>query len=77
MHWVLFLYRRLSPIGEHFYDGITLDPLEIMFVKVKSYTLMNGVSSANKAVKYQQWLHVSLNENKQSDGCWPMGRSRI
>ncbi|GAX76065.1 hypothetical protein CEUSTIGMA_g3508.t1 [Chlamydomonas eustigma] len=55
--------ERLSPQGEYFYDGITLDPLEVMFVKVKSYTLQNGVSSANKAVKYQQWLHPDV---------WPM-----
>ena len=31
-----------------------------MFVKVKSYTLMNGVTSAQKAVKYQQWMHVGM-----------------
>ena len=53
-------HSRLSPLGEHFNDGLTLDPLEVMFVKVKSYTLMNGVTSAQKAVKYQQWMHVGM-----------------
>lgn len=51
--------------GEHMCDGYTLDPLEVMFVKLKSYTLMNAVSSAMKAVKYQQWMHPEL-----GDGGW-------
>ncbi len=46
---------RFSPQGENYVDGITLDPLEVMFVKVKSFTLMNGISSSLKAVKYEKW----------------------
>ncbi len=41
---------RLSPVGEHFYDGISLDPLEVMFVKLKSYTLMNGSKGQEKGI---------------------------
>eukprot|EP00195_Chlamydomonas_chlamydogama_P010072 CAMPEP_0202914022 /NCGR_PEP_ID=MMETSP1392-20130828/62019_1 /ASSEMBLY_ACC=CAM_ASM_000868 /TAXON_ID=225041 /ORGANISM="Chlamydomonas chlamydogama, Strain SAG 11-48b" /LENGTH=431 /DNA_ID=CAMNT_0049605511 /DNA_START=282 /DNA_END=1577 /DNA_ORIENTATION=- len=52
--------QRFNPMGENYYDGITLDPLEVMFVKVKSFTVMNGISSSRKALKYQQWLHPDL-----------------
>lgn len=47
--------QRYSCQGERFYDGITLDPLEVMFVKVKSFTLSQEVPSSRTAIKYEQW----------------------
>lgn len=50
--------RRHSPHGENAYDGISLDPLEVMFIKVRSYTVDADLSSARKALKYADWLQV-------------------
>lgn len=40
---------------EHSCDGTSLDPLEIMFVKVKSYMATSEISFTKKALKYQHW----------------------
>jgi len=45
----------MTPAFEYSCDGTSLDPLEVMFVKVKSYMLDNEISYSKKAVKYQQW----------------------
>ncbi|MEW5312893.1 MAG: hypothetical protein WDW38_004491 [Sanguina aurantia] len=57
--------QRYSPQGENYYDGITLDPMEVMFVKVKSFTLQNEISFARKAQKYEAWQQAtaSYHEN--------------
>lgn len=56
---------RLSPTFEFGCDGASLDPLEVMFVKVKSHMLANEFTFSKKAAKYQQWqqqvgLHTRL-----------------
>lgn len=47
--------RRLTATSEFGLDGVSVDPLEVMFVKVKSYMLTSEWSFSKKAVKYQQW----------------------
>lgn len=47
--------RRLTPTGEYGCDGTSLDPLEVMFAKVKSYMLAAEVSFSKKAAKYEAW----------------------
>eukprot|EP00798_Chlamydomonas_sp_ICE-L_P028092 gene28092-31200_t len=59
---------RFSPQGENFLDGITLDPLEVMFVKVKSFTLMNAISYGVRAVKYGVWQSRDNKPNQLSKG---------
>lgn len=46
---------RMSPAFEFSCDGTSLDPLEVMFVKVKSYMLDSEMTFSKKAAKYQQW----------------------
>lgn len=46
---------RKTPTGEYSCDGTSVDPLEVMFVKVKSYMAISEVSFTKKALKYQQW----------------------
>jgi hypothetical protein len=46
---------RMSPAFEFSCDGTSLDPLEVMFVKVKSYMLDTEFTFSKKAAKYQQW----------------------
>jgi hypothetical protein len=51
----VIVWCRYGPTGEYYNDGISLDPLEVMFVKVKSHMLDNHVSVSKKAVRYEQW----------------------
>ncbi|KXZ52810.1 hypothetical protein GPECTOR_8g196 [Gonium pectorale] len=46
---------RLSPQSELTYDGLSLDPMEVMFVKVKQALLLRNISYALKADKYDKW----------------------
>ena len=53
---------RLNPYAEYAYDGLALNPLEVMFVKVKGFQLQAEWASAQLASTYQRWLssHVRL-----------------
>eukprot|EP00879_Flechtneria_rotunda_P012042 GHRR01012577.1.p1 GENE.GHRR01012577.1~~GHRR01012577.1.p1 ORF type:complete len:347 (+),score=93.53 GHRR01012577.1:547-1587(+) len=46
---------KLTPATEFSCDGTSLDPLEVMFVKVKSYMITSEISFSKKALKYQHW----------------------
>ncbi|KAF8068311.1 UVR8 [Scenedesmus sp. PABB004] len=46
---------RLTPTSEYSCDGTSLDPLEVLFVKVKSYMLASDISFSKKATRYQAW----------------------
>lgn len=46
---------RMSPAFEFSSDGTSLDPLEVMFVKVKSYMLESELTFSKKAAKIHQW----------------------
>ncbi len=48
--------HRVNPYGEHFYDGISLHPFEVMFVKVKEKVLVNDWEFAVLAKKYEDWM---------------------
>lgn len=45
----------MNPYGESYYDGISLTPFEVMFVKVKGVLLHNEWSYARTAIKYDEW----------------------
>ncbi|KAK9808733.1 hypothetical protein WJX72_002733 [[Myrmecia] bisecta] len=47
---------RVNPYGENYYDGITLSPYEVLFVKVKGVLLQNDWSYARFAKKYDEWI---------------------
>jgi len=49
------LLLRLTPTSEYGSDGVSVDPLEVMFVKVKSYMITSEISFSKKALKYQHW----------------------
>jgi hypothetical protein len=56
---LLPLRYRSSPANTGLlYDGISLDPLEVMFVKVKSFLLECRVPFAVQATRYQQWSQL-------------------
>ncbi|GLI58416.1 hypothetical protein VaNZ11_000118 [Volvox africanus] len=54
---------RSSPQSDLTYDGITLDPLEVMFVKVKDFLLQRNITYALKAAQYDLWLKNEPSRN--------------
>ncbi len=46
---------RLNPYVASQYDGISLHPYEVLFVKVKDFMLQQQWSTATSAVKYDAW----------------------
>ncbi|KAK9859802.1 hypothetical protein WJX84_008350 [Apatococcus fuscideae] len=47
--------RGVNPTGENHYDGMSLDPLEVLFVKMKAHIRQLGWPNANQAQHYQEW----------------------
>ena len=45
-----------NPYGEMYYDGISIDPFEVMFVKVKEILIKQGWIYAVRARQYDAWL---------------------
>eukprot|EP00775_Hariotina_reticulata_P012780 gene12780-12909_t len=54
---------KLTPTSEFGCDGVSVDPLEVMFVKLKSYMITSEISFSKKALKYQHW--------QQQSASWP------
>lgn len=52
--------RRANPYGEHYLDGISIDPFEVLFVKVKERVLQNKWSFARSAVKYAEIIDAQV-----------------
>eukprot|EP00884_Botryococcus_braunii_P008291 jgi/Botrbrau1/17463/Bobra.0054s0050.1 len=50
--------EQLNPIQEGLYDGISINPLEVMFVKVKRAMLEAGWEQVRQATKYDAWLSL-------------------
>ena len=48
--------QHLNPTGDHAWDGETLSPYELLFVKVKEHLLNSMGTQAKTAVKYQEWM---------------------
>lgn len=48
----------MNPYGEYYYDGITLNPFEVMFVKTKEVLLANEWTYAILAEKYDSWIQA-------------------
>ena len=55
---------RVNPYGENYYDGITIDPFEVIFVKVKELLLERDWSYAVHAAKYDKWLEDQVEHAK-------------
>ncbi|KAK9835058.1 hypothetical protein WJX81_007588 [Elliptochloris bilobata] len=53
----------LNPYAEHTYDGVPLNPLEVMFVKVKDFQLEGDWMSTHLAATYGRWLEAQVQED--------------
>lgn len=49
-------------LAEHANDGMSLDPYEVLFVKVSSGLLLEQLAPAMTAAKYDAWLSVSVEQ---------------
>lgn len=47
----------LNPLQPYFYDGTDIDPMEVMFVKVKDSFLKAGWNSAVRAAHISSWIY--------------------
>lgn len=47
---------RLNPYAEYAYDGIQLNPMEVLFVKVKGFLRESGWISTQMATTYSRWI---------------------
>ena len=43
-----------------FFDGITLGPYDVLYVKMKSLMLEGKTSGTTKALQYQAWLDAAV-----------------
>lgn len=48
--------KQANPYGENYLDGVSLNPFEVLFVKVKERVLQNDWSFAVQAKKYHHWM---------------------
>ncbi|KAK9817964.1 hypothetical protein WJX72_005006 [[Myrmecia] bisecta] len=46
---------NFNPVQQSFYDGINVDPLEVLFIKVKDSMKAAGWGHVAQAVKYDEW----------------------
>jgi hypothetical protein len=54
---------ELNPLQPGFNDGVNVEPLEVMFIKVKAAMLAAGNwPHATTAVKYAQWARLAADE---------------
>jgi len=53
----------LNPIQPGFYDGTDIDPMEVMFVKVKGSFLEAGWASATRAERLSTWKYEATSGN--------------
>lgn len=46
---------RQNPYADFAYDGVMINPLEVLFVKVKSYQLESDWITSKMAQTYERW----------------------
>lgn len=57
---LMVCFCRINPTGEMFFDGITLGPYDVLFVKMKSLMLEGKTSGTTKALQYQGWMGAAV-----------------
>lgn len=57
------VWYRVTPGREFYYDGITLNPFEVMFVPMDTIAVENGWTFAKLASVYASWLGLQVGTN--------------
>ena len=55
------LVRRLNPYAVDAYDGVNLHPLEVLFVKVKTFMLQAAWTAPVTSQAYDRWSSHKVN----------------
>lgn len=50
----------MNPYAEYAYDGVVLNPLEVLFVKVKAFQQEAKWTSTRMAMAYARWKEVQV-----------------
>ena len=61
----LVCLTRLNPYAEFSLDGLMINPLEVIFVKVKGFQMQGGWLSAQLATTYDRWLSSEVSQNSR------------
>lgn len=51
---------RINPTGEMYFDGITLGPYEVLFVKLKRLMVEGRTPGSTNALRYSNWMSASV-----------------
>ena len=51
---------RINPTGEMYFDGTTLGPYDVLFVKLKRLMLEGRTAGTTNAVRYGNWMSASV-----------------
>ncbi|BDA51685.1 hypothetical protein COCOBI_19-2410 [Coccomyxa sp. Obi] len=72
---------RLNPYAEYAYDGIGLNPMEVLFVKVKDFQREGEWETTRMAITYDRWIAsqgqvgvVNSNEYQRSPMSFRLGK---
>ena len=55
MHCKTVVLCRINPTGELYFDGMTLGPYDVLFVKLKRLMLEGRTPGTTTALRYQNW----------------------
>lgn len=59
-----FLVSRVNPYAEYAYDGIGLNPMEVLFVKVKDFQREGEWTTTRMAITYDRWIATQVCRSK-------------
>ncbi len=53
-------FHRINPYAEDHYDGVSLNPMEVLFVKVKEFMLVANWVGPRQASRYDEWTNTKV-----------------
>ncbi len=60
------LQCRINPTGELYFDGMTLGPYDVLFVKLKRLMLEGRTPGTTTALRYQNWMAAVVKHRAHS-----------
>lgn len=51
---------RINPTGEMYFDGITLGPYDVLFVKLKQLMVEGRTPGSTNALRYGNWMSAAV-----------------
>lgn len=60
---------RINPTGELYFDGMTLGPYDVLFVKLKRLMLEGRTPGTTNALRYQRWKTNTVSQQASQPAC--------